>query len=71
MDVLKKYVDSIMVLGSVIGALLWMNGKFNDFEGQIHEVSLQCKDIEKDVAVIKTIMILKNIMPPELVHKDE
>ena len=64
MEIIKKHVDTVIILGAVISSVLWMNGKFNS-------VDVRFGQIEKDVAIIKTIMILKNIMPPELVHKDE
>jgi hypothetical protein len=64
MEIIKKHVDTVIILGAVISSVLWMNGKFNS-------VDVRFGQIEKDVAIIKTIMILKNIMPPELIHKDE
>jgi hypothetical protein len=64
MEIIKKHVDTVIIPGAVISSVLWMNGKFNS-------VDVRFGQIEKDVAIIKTIMILKNIMPPELIHKDE
>jgi len=52
MEWLKKHVDTVIVLGGILGSVLWMNTKFNT--------------IEKEVTVIKTVLILKNIMPQEL-----
>lgn len=56
MDWLKKHGDAVMVIGAILSSMLWMNGKFNE--------------IEKDVAVIKTVLIMKQIMPNDLAtHK--
>ncbi len=52
MEWFKKHVDAVMVIGALLSCMLWMNGKFNE--------------IEKDVAVIKTVLIMKQIMPNEL-----
>jgi len=52
MEWIKRHTDTVMVLTAIIGSMLWMNGKFNQ--------------LEKEVAVIKTVLIMKNIMPPEL-----
>lgn len=52
MDWFKKHVDTAVVLTAILGSMLWMNGKFND--------------LEKDVVIIKTVMIMKGIMPHEL-----
>lgn len=54
MDLLKKHVDTVVILTAFGAALLWMNGKFND--------------LEKDMAIIKTVLVLKNILPSELAH---
>lgn len=54
MDWFKKHTDAVMVITAIIGCMLWMNGKLNG--------------IEKDMAVIKTVLIMKNIMPGELAH---
>lgn len=57
MDVFKKHIDTIIILTAFASSVLWMNGKFND--------------LEKDITVIKTVLILKNIMPTELAAKEE
>ncbi len=57
MDWFKKHVDTALVLGSILGSFLWMNGKFND--------------IEKDIAVMKTVLVMHKIMPQELAVNEE
>lgn len=57
MDWFKKHVDTVIILGAVCASLIWMNGKF----GQI----------EKDMAIIKTVLIMKQIMPTDLCHKEK
>lgn len=52
MEWFRKHTDTVIILGAFAGAVLWMNGKFND--------------MEKDLAVIKTVLVLKNIMPSDL-----
>jgi len=52
MDTLKKHVDTVIILTAFAGAMLWINGKFND--------------LEKDMAIIKTVLVMKNVMPVEL-----
>ena len=49
MDWFKKHVDTVIVLGGILSAMVWMNQKFSA--------------IEKDMAVIKTVLIMKEIMP--------
>lgn len=55
MDWFKKHTDTVLILGSIIGCMMWMNGKFNQ--------------LEKDIAIMKAVLIMKQIMPPELVSK--
>jgi len=55
MDLLKKHVDTVVVLTGILASVLWMNGKFNS--------------LEKDVAVMKAVLICKDVMPRELAVK--
>lgn len=57
MDWFKKHADSIATIATVIGSMIWMNGKFNA--------------LEKDILVIKTVLIMQDIMPKELAVKGE
>lgn len=64
MDWLKKHVDTVIILTAFGTSVLWMNGKFNDVDKRFNE-------IEKDISLMKTVMILKNIMPAELAKSKE
>lgn len=55
MEWLTRHVDTVIVLGGLLSSVLWMNGKFGE--------------IEKDIAVIKAVLIMRNIMPTEMAHK--
>ncbi len=57
MEWFKKHTDTVIILGAIISSILWMNGKFNE--------------IEKEVAIIKTVLIMKNVMPVELAKNKE
>lgn len=52
MDWFKKHVNAVMVIGAIVGSMIWMNSEFND--------------IKKDIAVIKSVLVIKNILPQEL-----
>ena len=52
---LTKHIDTLIVLGVLGSGFLWFNGKFNA--------------IDKDLAVIKTVLILKGILPESLVKE--
>lgn len=56
MEWFKKHVDTVIVLTGILGSVLWMNGKFNK--------------IDKDVAIIRTVLIMKEVMPKELAKAD-
>ncbi len=62
MDWIKKHVDTVIVLGGLLSCVLWMNGRFN-------EVDSRFSALEKDVAIIKTVLVMKNIMPCEMAQK--
>jgi hypothetical protein len=57
MEWFKKHMDTMIILGAFASSFLWMNGKFND--------------LEKDMAVMKACLIMKNIMPAELAVKEK
>jgi len=57
MDTIKKHLDTIIILGAFATCMLWMNGKFNK--------------LEADMAILKTVLIMKNIMPAELAIKTD
>jgi hypothetical protein len=60
MEWFKKHIDSIAIIFSIIttmiGAMIWLNGKFNT--------------LEKDILVIKTVLVMKNIMPSGIASKE-
>lgn len=64
MEWFKKHTDTVIILGAFAASILWMNGKFTS-------VNERFTAIEKDIAIIKTVMVMKNIMPSELCHKSE
>ena len=55
MEWFKKHVDTVIVLGGILGAILWVNGKFND--------------IDRRLVRIETVLIMKDLMPKELAIK--
>jgi len=52
MDIFKKHVDTVIVLGAIFAGFLWMNNKFND--------------IDRRLVRIETVLIMKGIMPEQL-----
>jgi len=57
MDWFKKHVDTVIILAAFGSALLWMNGRFNE--------------LDKDLTIVKTVLIMKKIMPVELAQTKE
>lgn len=53
---LTSHLDTIILLGALASGFLWMNAKFNT--------------IEMDVNTIKTVLIVKKIMPCELAKSE-
>lgn len=56
MNLISKHADTVVVLSAMFAAFLWMNNKFNT--------------IEKDISVIKTVMIMNGHFPKELAIVD-
>ena len=61
MDRIKKHADTVILMITIITSLLtsvmWMNTKFTE--------------LEKDILVIKTVLIIKGVMPIELAKAGE
>lgn len=52
MDLLKKHVDTVVILTGILTSVIWMNSQFNA--------------LNKEITVIKTVLIMRGIMPNEL-----
>jgi len=64
MDWFKKHTDAVIVLGGILTSVIWMNAKFSHVYEKLNE-------IDKDIVMVKTVMIMQKIMPPELASKAE
>lgn len=52
MDWFKKHADTLVMLATILGCYWNINDRLNA--------------IEKDMAVVKTVLIMRNLMPTEL-----
>lgn len=61
MDTIKKHLDTVTIISTTIATILagvmWLNTRFNE--------------LEKEIAIIKTVLIMKNIMPTDLAVNGE
>lgn len=53
MEMIKKHIDTVVVLGGILGSMVWANGKFNDIDIRLN--------------TIETVLIMRGIMPSEFV----
>lgn len=67
MDWFKKHADTIVILGSFALCFWTLNEKMND---GFKSIDGRFNQIEKDVTMIKTVLIIKNIIPVELANKE-
>lgn len=59
MDWFARHIDTVVVLGGILGVMLWMNGRFSDVEKDI-------TNLEKRLIKIEAVLILRGIMPAEM-----
>ena len=64
MDWFKKHVDTTIILGAVLTATCWMNNNLNKLNDKIVSV-------EKDVAIIKTVLLMHRLLPSELAAEEK
>lgn len=60
----KKHSETIMVIASLFGGFLWMDSKFD-------KVNDRLSSLDRDVAVIKTVLSIKGINCTELAKKED
>jgi len=60
----KKHADTAVTLGSILATFIWMHG-------ELMSISNRLNNVEKDITMIRTVLILKNIVPNEMCKKDE
>jgi hypothetical protein len=67
MNFFIKHADACAVIATIIltvfGSMMWVNSKFNAVDKEFSEIRTQ-------LAVMKTVMIMKNVMPSELASKE-
>jgi hypothetical protein len=59
----KQHADTIVILSSFAWCFWTLNEKVND---KFSVLSKEISEVKTDVAIIKTVMLMKNIMPSEL-----
>ncbi len=59
----KKHTDTIVVLSAIFSTFIWMSGRLSTIEKDM-------SDLKQEIAIVKTIMIMKNLMPAELAIKE-
>lgn len=67
MEWLKKHADTAAVLVIVVGAAVWMNNGLHQLKD---EMNTRFNALEKDMAIIKTVLVMKEIMPKELAQNN-
>jgi hypothetical protein len=55
----KKHSDSIATISVIFGVFIWLWTQFSNINNKF-------TSLEKDIAIIKTVLIMKNILPSEL-----
>lgn len=61
---LSAHADTAAVMTAIVSFFLWMNSSINDVKESVHA-------IEKDMTMIKTVLIMKNIMPSDFCKEKE
>lgn len=76
-----KYKDILAFGVSVMGVFYWMHSEFKEVNANIAALNSRLLQVESDlnskllqleseISIVKTVMILKNIMPESLAKED-
>lgn len=75
MNWLKAHADSVAVIAAVAGAVWWMTSQIYSIEKsvdlKIDSIAKEVTNIQKEVAIIKTVLIMQDHMPKALATKDQ
>lgn len=73
MNWIQKHGDMLTVLAVIGAVFVWMDGKFDKVDDKFESVHCQFVSLEKDLseirhelAIMKTVLIMKQILPNEL-----
>ena len=59
----KKHSETIAVIIALLSGFLWMDSKM---DSKFDKVDSRLCALEKEMAIIKTVLTMKNILPSEL-----
>lgn len=62
MDWFKKHADTAVVIGAIAASLCWMNASINELRTDIAR-------LDKDLAIVKTVLIMQKMMPCEMANE--
>lgn len=54
---MRKYIDTIAIISTLVGCVIWMNMRFNA--------------IDKEITIIKTVLLMHGIYPKELAMESD
>jgi hypothetical protein len=71
----KRHIDTILVLFAVIGGGLTfynkLDAKFDKIDLRFDRIEVRLLAMEKDITIMKTVLITKNFIQPEVFAKQE
>jgi hypothetical protein len=67
MDWMKKNMDKVMILSGFVSFVLWLAG----FGLVVFSINAKFNEMEKEITIIKTVLIVNKIMPTELAHNGQ
>jgi len=65
MEFFIKNLETIMTFTCLFGSLAFIHAEFNDLN---RDMNARFSAVEKDIAVMKTCLLLRNIIPPDMAH---
>ena len=65
---LLKHLDTVLVIFSILGGYWAMSSHFNE---KFDKIDVRLTALEKDITIIKTVLITRNFVQPELFAKKE
>lgn len=68
---LKKHADTGIVVGVILFALNFNVKKFDKIDDKFVKMNEKLSSMEKDITMIKTVLILNHMLPTELAKEEK
>lgn len=61
-DLFTKHIDTVVILGGIIGTFIWLNGSLNEMQKNIHAIDVRLTKVEMRLEFLERTLISKGLI---------